>query len=62
MSFVPPPEGGILIPGTPIPTPASPGRFSGRILRTWKQNRETELWRRGKRIIFPRQPLRIVLL
>jgi hypothetical protein len=44
----------------PRPTPMP--RLSGRITRTWMQDREAELWRRGKRIIWPRHPLRIVSL
>ena len=42
----------------PRPTPMP--RLSGRITRTWMQDREAELWRRGKRIILPCHPLRIV--
>jgi hypothetical protein len=60
--FVPPAEGGVLMRGTAIPSAASPGRLSGRILSTWQQAREAELWRRGKRIIGWPVPLRIVSL
>jgi hypothetical protein len=34
--------------------------LSGRITMTWLQNREAELWLRGKRILWPRHPLRII--
>jgi len=46
------------------PQPAPTSTLSGRILRTWHDDRDEELRRRelGRfwRIIFPRQPLRIV--
>jgi hypothetical protein len=48
------------------PAPTSTGRLSGRITRTWMQDREAELRRRSYQrhwqIIWPRQPLRIVSL
>jgi hypothetical protein len=37
-------------------------RLSGKITMTWQQEREAELWRRGKRILWPRHPLRFVKL
>ena len=49
-----------------ITTPASVGRMSGCITRTWMDDRAEELRRRRRalhncyRIIFPRNPLRIV--
>jgi hypothetical protein len=36
--------------------------LSGRITRTWMQDREAELWRRGRRIIWPRHTLRTARL
>lgn len=36
--------------------------LSSKITMTWQQDRQAELWRRGKRIIWPRHPLCIVKL
>jgi hypothetical protein len=51
-----------------IPTPPSVGKMSGRIISTWRDEKEDELrrrkwaFRRWKRILFPKAKIPIIFL